>query len=265
MPNLRVMTDILTYFRCNETQQTVYLTCLKQGRMTVKELSEITGNNRVTIHSAVEELIDRGLLYETWLKKKRFVLAEGPEALQKLFEIKKAEMHSAELNLNHAIGLIEEITKSAKSRSRPTVEFYEGVVGFRKMLQDTLQSKDFVYIVVAVDKFSEIVDTEYFLEYFKKRAAKGIRTKVVYPPCDFASHVFERRKEFNMEVHILPPEIVWNSGIFSWNDNIALISFSEQQQLTTTIIKNRDITFLFQSILFEALLKQAKSMVSIDN
>ncbi len=250
---------VLSYFHCNQKQQQIYLLCLQQGPLTVQELATILSINRVTVHSSVEELMKKGLLYETWKGKKRLIVSEGVNALYRLFENKKAEMQKMEATLKLATEAMKHLSGGQKV-SRPGFKFYEGVVGFRKMLEETLDSKDYVYIILSADVFSQIVDTDYFLQYFSRRASKGIATKVVYPTCDFARSVNRRAKEYNMEVRVLPAEVTWSAGIFSWNDTVALLSFSQQSYLTTTIVENRDIAHMFQSILFDSVFSRAKAL-----
>ena len=55
----------------------------------------------------------------------------------------------------------------------------------------------------------------------------------------------------------MPEDMEWKAGIFSWNDSIAIQSFTEGK-FTCTIIENKDIAHFYQKILFELSWKQAQ-------
>jgi len=48
----------------------------------------------------------------------------------------------------------------------------------------------------------------------------------------------------------------WQSGIFSWNDSIAIMSYTKQK-ITCTIIENRDIAHFYRTIIFELCWREA--------
>ncbi len=59
-----------------------------------------------------------------------------------------------------------------------------------------------------------------------------------------------------MIIKILPPDLHWKSGIFSWNDTIAIQSFTESK-FTCTMIENKDIAYFYRQVIFELIWQQA--------
>ncbi|MFA6024034.1 MAG: helix-turn-helix domain-containing protein [Candidatus Gracilibacteria bacterium] len=248
---------LLKQFECNESEAKIYVESLKTGPTTVQELAKKMKRNRVTVHSAVEQLVEKGLLYETRKENRRLIGAEEPDILHRLLQKRENEMKLLKSNLDYVTGLLNSV--QAVDKSIPTVKFYEGLDGFKKMLEETLTARGKVFVFTYVDLFSKLLGPEYLEDYFVRRAKKGIYTRLIFPPCAFATRVNKKAKEYNIEVRLLPPELQWKSGIFSWNDSMSLMSYTEGK-LTNTIIENKDIAYFYQNVIFELCWAMAKPM-----
>jgi hypothetical protein len=215
--------------------------------------------NRVTVHSAVEQMLEKGLLFETRKGKRRLIVAEEPVSLLRLLSKKEQEITRARGSMEHIMRLLTSLQST--DQSVPTVKLYEGAEGFKKMLEETLTARGEILVFSYVPLFSELVGIKYLEDYFKRRADRDIHTRLLFPPCDFANKMAKRNKEFRMQIRTLPEQYVWQSGIFSWNDCLALMSYTERH-LTCTIIENREIAYFFRLVIFELCWKQAKSLSS---
>lgn len=247
----------LQQFDCTQREAEIYLASLHMGPVTVQELASRLDMNRVTVHSAVEQLRKKGFFVETRKGKRRLILAEDPDVLYRLLQRRKNELNVMEMNLDQVVKLLN--TVQVSDRAMPTVRCYEGIEGFKKMLEETLSAKNGVRVFTYVDLFQALLDPAYLENYFKRRSAKGIHTKLIFPPCAFADRVNKKAEAYKIQVRLLPKELKWKSGFFSWNDNVALMSYSEGR-LTTTIIQNADIADFVRNIIFELIWVQAKSM-----
>lgn len=252
----RIIT-LLKQFDCNEGEAKIYVESLKMGPSSVQEIAKKIKKNRVTVHSAIEKLIEKNLLYETRKGKKRLIVAEEPDILYRLLQKRENEMDLMKSNLDYVTNLLQSV--QASDHSVPTVKLYEGVDGFKKMLEETLESKGEVLVFTYVDLFSKLLDPDYLENYFVRRAKKGIHTRLIFPPCPFAERVNKKAKEYKIEVRLLPPDFKWKSGIFSWNDSISIKSFTEGK-LTCTIVENKDIAHFYQNIIFNLCWEIAKPM-----
>ncbi len=249
--------SLLKQFGCNQREAEIYIHSLKVGRSTVQEIARQLKCNRVTAHSAIEQLIKKGLLYETRKGKKRLIVADNPDSLHHLVQKKENELKLIKTNLDYVSQLLSSI--QSPDSNRPVVKFYEDVDGFKKMLEETLDSKSGVLVFTYVDLFSKLVGPDYLENYFKRRAAKNIYTKLIFPPCAFANRVNKKAKEYKIEVRILPEKLEWKAGIFSWNNWIAIKSFTEGK-ITCTLIENADIAFFYRNVIFPLCWEQAKPM-----
>lgn len=249
------ITALLKNLECNPRETEIYVKSLTIGSSTVQDLANQLGQNRVTVHSAIQQLIQKGLLYETRRGKKRLIAAEEPEVLYKILQRKENELKTLKLNLDYAVRLLENVQN--QDRSKPTVKFYEDTDGFKKMLEETLSAKEEVLVFTYVDLFSKLIDPDYLENYFERRAAKGIHTRLIFPPCAFAERVNKKSKEYKIQIRLLPSEWKWKAGIFSWNNVTAIQSFTEGK-ITCTFIENADISFFYRKMIFELCWQAAR-------
>lgn len=247
----------LKHFNCSEQEANLYIYCLSIGPDTVQKIAKGIGRNRTTVYSEIEQLLKKGLLFETRKNKKRQIGAENPNVLYSLLQQRENDLGILKNNIGYAVELLNSI-KPNDTRI-PTVKLYEGVDGFKKMLEETLSAKDEVLVFTYVKLFSELLDPQYLEKYFERRSAKNIHTRLIFPPCDFANHVNAKSTEYKINVRLVPMEIDWKAGIFSWNDNIAIQSFTEGK-LTCTVIENKDIAYFYRKIIFELIWKQSNEI-----
>ena len=249
--------SLLKQFGCNQRESEIYIHSLKIGASTVQEIAQRLKYNRITAHSAIEQFIKKGLLCETRKGKRRLIMADNPDALHHLLQKKENELKLVKINLDY----VEQLLSSFQSpdSSRPIVKFYEGTDGFKKMLEETLDAKSEVLVFTYVDLFSELVGPDYLENYFKRRAAKNIYTKLIFPPCPFAYRVNSKAKEYKIEVRLLRKGLKWKAGIFSWNNWLSIKSFTEGK-ITSTLIENADIAFFYRNVVFPLCWEQAKAV-----
>lgn len=253
------ITATLKKFGCNLREVQIYLHCLSIGPVSVQQLAKELNQNRITVHSAVEQLIKSSLLFETRKGKRRLVIAENPTVLLRLWQQRQAEWETTRVNLEYVTKLLSTLQRT--DNSVPTVKLYEGVDGLKRMLEETLNAKNEVMVFTYVDLFSKLLSPTYLEKYYIRRAAKNIHTRVIFPRTEFGKKVNEKSKKFNMQIRFLSPEIEWKSGIFSWNNFVAIQSFTEGK-VTCTIIENEDIASFYRNVMYELCWMQARPMES---
>jgi sugar-specific transcriptional regulator TrmB len=246
----------LGQFDCSKDDTELYITALKLGPSTIQELAKSIGKHRVTIYSATEKLIQKGLMYETKRGKKRLIVGESPEKLSELIAQRQQELDLLKVHFDHTLKILAPL--ESHKENRPSVRFYEGKEGVRKMLEETLAARGEVLVFSYVEHLAEIVDADYLEKYFVRRAKKNIKTRLIFPDCPFSRRVQKKSKEYNIHIRQLPQHYEWKSGIFAWNQQIALLSYVDKKP-TCTIIENADIHYFYRHIIFELCWRQATS------
>lgn len=256
LPSLqeRRVIELLGHFECNEREAEIYMQCLSMEPSSVQELARRMKMNRFTVHSACEQLIQKGLLCETRRGKRRLLAAEPPDVLFRLMERQKKEWEEMESTVDYGVKLLQSLLPV--QQWKPTVRAYEGVEGYKQMLEETMTARGDVLVFSNVQLLSELVGPAYLLSYIRKRGRKGIPSRLIFPVCPFAARLEPRKAEYRMTIRYLPKGVSWHSGIFAWNDCIALLSYT-QNHLTCTIVENPDIAHFFRTIIFEMCWKQA--------
>jgi sugar-specific transcriptional regulator TrmB len=249
------ITEQFRYFGCNPRETKIYLQCLHLGPSSVLDIERSTRGNRVTVHNYVDQLLEKGLLYETRKGKRRLIVAEEPSVLSQLIQKKENEMTLARKNMEYVTKLLT--TVHTPDHSIPTVRFYEGVEGFKRMLEESLTADRELLIFQYVETFAKLIGYEYLDHYLQRRAKKGIHTRLVMPGGTWTNHLIKTAKEYKNDVRVLTAAAPWKSGFFLWRDVVSLLSFTEGK-LTCTIIENKDIADFFRTIIFELAWKEAK-------
>ncbi len=245
----------LHFFGANARESSIYMQCLQLGATSVQELARTLKMNRVTVHSAVEQMVEKGLLFESRKGKRRLVVAEEPVSLLRLLAQKEQEIIRVRGSMEHMLQLLTSLQTT--DQSIPTVKLYEGRDGFKKMLEETLSARGEILMFTYMPLFAELIGAKNLDAYFTRCADRGIHTRLLSPPSDYAEKVAAHSREYRVQVRTLPQQYVWQSGIFSWNDCLALMSYTERH-LTCTIIENRDIAHFFRLVLFELSWNQAE-------
>lgn len=253
--------SLLEKLGCNVTQAEVYVQSLQIGLASVQQIADALMQNRFTIHSAVQQLMKKGLLYETKKGKRRMIGAEDPDVLYHLIELKQSELQSLKTSLDYGANLLRSLQPIHPHR--PTVRFYDGTDGLKKMMEETLNSRNDILVFSNVDLLAKLCGADYLENYYKRRAARGIHTQLIFPMgADFAERVKTKREKYNIDYRFLPKSYKWQSGIFAWNNAISLLSYTEQQ-VTCTIIENDDIADFYRNVDFK--LNWEKALVPLSD
>ncbi|MCB0317569.1 MAG: HTH domain-containing protein [Bdellovibrionales bacterium] len=247
--------DSLRLFNCTDLEAEIYLESYQSGPASVQELARKLECNRVTVHSAIEQLINQGFLFETKKGKKRLIVAESPTNFERLVEARKKELFDLEQGFQRLNDVLSAVMPP--DGHLPAIEFYEDSSGFKRLLERTLNAKNDFLSIINVDMFSEHVGQDYLLDYFSRRSKKGVHSRLIFPPVEFAKKVVPRSKEFKIQARRINTKIAWKSAINSWDNCVSLMSFTHNR-LTCTIIENPDIAWFFRNILFEMIWQQAE-------
>jgi sugar-specific transcriptional regulator TrmB len=245
----------LKKFDCTDRETDIYLQSLRLGPSTVQDISKSLRMNRVTVHSAIQQLIHKGLLSETRKGKRRLIIAEEPKALRQVLQKKMNELKQMNNNLDYLVEMLSQVQST--DTSRPTVKFYEGVEGLKTMLEETLESKVEVFLFSFVQLLADAVGPDYLEDYVKRRAEKGIKTRLIFPKCNYGDRLMRNTEQYKITIRVLPEKYQWSAGFFSWNDKVAFLSYTEGKR-TVTIIENKDIAIFIRNVVFEIAWESAK-------
>lgn len=243
----------LKNFGCNNREAGVYIEALKAGITSIQELSRKLKRNRITVHYTVQQLIKKGFLFETRKGTKRLIAAEKPEVLSRMIEHRYNELKSMENQLGYVTKLLNSL--EANKNEVTMVKVYDDIEGFKKMLEQSLEAKTEILVFTNMI-FSRILGEDYVINYYERRAAHNIHTRVIYPPGPFATRINAKKNEYKIEVRTLPQDERSESGFYLWDNTLALQSLHEGKRCCT-LIENRYITHFFRSNIFNHFWEEA--------
>lgn len=226
----------------SERQADVYLALLKLGKGTVSEIAREAGINRTTGYDILDSLIEKGLASISGKEPKQEYVAESPDRLK---EYLKKESQKAEAREKMVDELIPELKSVHNVFGKPKVMFYEGTDGLERVYEDTLTSHETILAYANVEDTNNTLPN-YFPRYYKRRAAKGIPIRAIFPADREAFERAELDKEEARETAIVPADkYFFSPEINIYDDKIMIASWREKLGI---IIQSKEVAEAMKSI-----------------
>lgn len=218
----------------SQNETAIYLALLELGKGTVSQISRKASLNRTTGYDVLDRLIAKGLASISGKEPKQEYVAESPDHIEKLIS---NELKKREEELKEARQIIPELKSIHNLVSRPKVLFYEGKEGLQKVYEDTLSSHEEILAYASVEDIQPTLP-HYFPEYYKRRAAKGIPIRAIFPESPDARERASLDKEEIRQTAIVPrekfsfhPEInIYDNKVMiaSWREKLGIIIESSE-------------------------------------
>jgi len=242
----------LEQYGLEDKKAEVYLACLELGPSPVQSISQKTGIKRTTIYDIIDSLISQGLVTQTIKGKKRLFIAEDPETIKNLLQKKEQEFNQLlpELKSLHFI-----------PGAKPKIKYYEGVEGVKKVLDDTLTSKEKVLqSILPIKDIIGVVGEDYFDYYTQKRIKLGYSLNTIRPEAKelvitVGKYKWVTSKKERREVRYPPKDFAFSMTMYLYDNKVALISSKKEN--FGLIIESEEFAYN-QKALFEVLWKISK-------
>ncbi|OGF22013.1 hypothetical protein A2Y83_02910 [Candidatus Falkowbacteria bacterium RBG_13_39_14] len=226
--------QILENLGMTKDEVNLYLAGLELGEDSVQNLAKKADIKRPTAYKILDDLIDKGVFYQTLKGKKRFFGAENPEKLQTALKQKEIELVKIMPELKSIYNLLE---------AKPKIKFYEGLNGAITVYEDTLASTrrdDVILTYTGIKKFFDFFPREYAQEYFKRRVAKNLKVKMIAIDSE-VSREWERNAIRDLREIIIIEENKFNffGDTEIYGNKVALISYKEN--FMAVVIESEEI------------------------
>lgn len=116
----------------SEGEAEIYLALLKHGKTNVMQIAKITGRHRTHIYDTIEKLKEKGLVSETIIDNKKFLIASSPENI--LNYIKEKE--------ETAKNLVKDLKNLEVKEKEIKVETFKGLAGLKAVFRDILKERE---------------------------------------------------------------------------------------------------------------------------
>ncbi|MDP2684739.1 MAG: helix-turn-helix domain-containing protein [bacterium] len=237
----------------NKKQAEVYLACLEIGLSTVQSISQNTTIKRTTVYDILDHLIKQNLVTQTIKGKKRFYIAENPETFKINLQQKEKEFDQIlpELKSLHFI-----------TGTKPKIKFYEGVEGIKKVLEETLQSKENeLKSIIPIKDLISLVGEDYFDQYTQKRISKGYKLFSIRPRSKELKKTVKKfewgsSKQHNREVRYAPKDFNFSMSMYLFDNKVIFISSKKEN--FGMIIESEELAYN-QKAMFNILWEVSKT------
>ena len=142
---LHQIQPLLSKLGLNITEQSVYLAGLSLGPSTILQLAEQSKLKRLTVHQAVQSLVDQGIMMETYYGKRRLVYPNNADGLRLLLEEKKFALRQLEQELESSKSVFDAIITARNSFSN--TRLYHGIEGINTTLLEIAHDGQDVYLL----------------------------------------------------------------------------------------------------------------------
>ena len=178
-PLARPLEEVLGEIGLSPKDVTVYLTLLKEGPSSVRQLATATGVNRGSVYDTLKHLQQLELVHFYNRETKQFFVAAPPARLEELADQRAEEIAKASKDLHHVVAELEAL--HAAGAQQPVARMYEGAEGVRSILEDVLETmskaKEQEYFVYSSSSVRDAGLYDSFQDYTDKRLDAGIRVK----------------------------------------------------------------------------------------
>lgn len=237
----------------SEKEATVYVALLELGHGTVAEIARKAGINRTTGYDILDSLASKKVVSVTGKEPKQEFAAEPPGAV---IGYLRREAELARERIAKAEALVPQLRSVHATQNRPKIKFYEGTDGLKQVYEDTLTSTESIRAYANADDVHKGIPN-YFPNYFKRRAEKGISIRAIFPmnPAGIARAAFD--KEEKREVAFVPADTYYFSPEINIYDNkIMIASWKEKLGIS---IESAEIADAMKKI-FELAWAEAKRL-----
>jgi HTH-type transcriptional regulator, sugar sensing transcriptional regulator len=249
----RPMEEIFKEIGISSKDAKVYLTLLREGPSSVRQLAAATGINRGTVYEALKALQGQTLVNFYNQETKQFFVAAPPSQLLAIAKTRAEELDRAAQDLSHVVAELE--STYAVGTRQPVARMYEGGEGVRTILEDVLatmaDAKDKEYFVYSSSAVRDAGLYNSFHDYTKQRLAAGIRVKNISIGKSGKTAGLDERRS-------IPGLEGTPTYILIYRGKVANIFLDQQGEFVGLIIENNGI-YETQRALFLSLWERLKT------
>jgi len=168
---MTVKTQILEDIGLTNAEIKVYLALLELGTSTAGPIIEKSGQQSSVVHSALNSLVEKGLVSFILESQRRHYQAANPKHIVSFIDEKKERFEEM---------LPELLLKQQMAKEKPEVVTFRGIKGIRQLLYELLEAGGKEHHTFGSTKESLMLGESWWVSYHKKRAAKGISAKLLF-------------------------------------------------------------------------------------
>jgi sugar-specific transcriptional regulator TrmB len=244
-------------FGLSEKEAKIYLSLLEIEAATVFEVAKESGVNRSSAYVVLEGLKKKGFVGISDDKKVRQYIAASPETLLRSAKSVAKKQEEIKTGIESIIPELKALHKN--TMGRPVVKLFEGVNGLINVFEDTLDCKEkIIRIISSVEKISKLLPPDYFPEYVRRKAQKGIKMFGIHPDNDIAKMLKKMNLLRHDEPMLIPQEKYKTPADMAIFDN-KISYMSPERGGFGVIIESKEIAEVMKNV-FDLAWEEAKRL-----
>lgn len=226
-----MLDKVLQDYGLSKTEAQSYLTVLELGTAPVSSIARRSGENRVTVYSALKNLVKKWIAIETPKQNSTYYTVIWPEKLIQKLEDKYQALKEA---------LPQFLAVANKYDNKPKVQFFDGIEGLKSIYQEVILSeKDMApgepfLTFVGTSKIDPAFQEYLSKEFVPRRLKHKTKTRVI------AAKSTSKYAEYNIKTH---ESIVIDDPIFDFaneiivhgNNKVAILMYNTHELCGLTI------------------------------
>ncbi len=243
--------DLLANLGLSKVESKLYLAALELGKSLPKHLAEKANIKRPTLYEFLPRLLEQGLLTETVIGKRRYLVAEDPQVF---LDKKQSELEQIEKLVPQLRALL------ATSSNKPKIIFYEGVEGLKKIYLDNLRERQPTLELVGIEKIHPEVEKYINDYYIPLRVKRRIALKMLisgsarFGIWNLKSDPALIREVKTISKELFPVPLDCNS----YGDSVSFAVFRKDSEPVAVIIRSKEIASSLKSM-YEFMWEHAES------
>lgn len=236
-----IVEELLGNLGLSKTEADIYKAALELGKALPKHLAEKAKVKRPMLYKLLPELLKKGLLTETVVGKRRFLVAEDPQAFldQKQSDLEQIQSLVPQLRL-----LLQTAT------GKPKILFYEGVEGIKKLYFDNLREKQPILEFVSLKKISSKIEFHSSNYYIPQRIKRKIPIKILVSGATKSQSInlttdsYAFREVKNLDENKFPIPL----DCYIYGDNVSFALYRKDSEPIGVIIRSKEIATTMRSL-----------------
>ncbi len=233
--------ELLENLGLSQAESAIYLAGLELGKSLPKHLAEKAKVNRSVLYKLLPNLLKQGLIAETILGKRRYLIAEDPENLlnKKQSEIDQLETIIPELRL-----------LLTTASNKPKIIFYEGMEGIKKLYFDNLKEQKPILEFVSLKQIHPEIEFHSSNYYIPQRIKRKIPIKILV-----SGQARSNRIKLTTDTYALREVKLLDENLYPipldcyiYGDNLSFALYRKDSEPIGVIIRSKEITTTMRSL-----------------
>lgn len=247
----------LQQFGLSKNESAIWLYLLQNGSRGTSWIAKHLKLNRGTTHLVLTQLIEKRLVTQIERKGRSEFLACEPHELGRIVKKEEEQIKTRRAVFEQILPVLSKIRVSEKHQD-PSIKHYSGVDGARKVLCETLKTKEMLFrMYISLYDIIDYVGEDFFRQFTQDRINRGYSARIISLESkdDLASKFFNTAdygpsERDRRHIKYLDSSISYPTTMYIVDNKICVISSKDEDY---SMIVESDELSSFQRQIFDLL------------